>query len=108
MYRVLSVMKLQIITALGVGLALPLIAADKPQAKPETEAGYIRFREHDKGAVMEVAVIQMKNAKTGEQVDLIGAVHIGDKAYYEELNKIFKGYDRVLYEMVKPKEMDPA
>ena len=108
MYRVLSVMKLQIITALGVGLALPLIAADKPQAKPETEAGYIRFREHPKGAVMEVAVIQMKNAKTGAQVDLIGAVHIGDKAYYEELNKIFKGYDRVLYEMVKPKEMDPA
>ena len=114
MNRVLSVVKLRLITALGVGLALPLFAADKPQAKPqakpkaEAEAGYIRFREHPKGAVMEVAVIQMKNAKTGAQVDLIGAVHIGDKAYYEELNKIFKGYDRVLYEMVKPKEKDPT
>ena len=71
MYRVLFLIKLHLITALGVGLALPLFAADKPQAKPqakpkaEAEAGYIRFREHPNGAVMEVAVIQMKNAKTG-------------------------------------------
>ena len=116
MTRVLNVMKPHLIAALGVGLALPLFAADKPQAKlgakpkgkAEAEAGYIRFREHGKGAVMEVAILQMKNAKTGAQVDLIGAVHIGDKAYYEQLNKIFKGYDRLLYEMVKPKKMDPA
>jgi len=108
MNRVLTAMKPHLITALGIGLAWPLFAAEKPQAEAKAEAGYIRFREHDKGAAMEVAVIQMKNAKTGVQVDLIGAVHIGDKAYYEELNKIFKGYDRVLYEMVKPKKMDPA
>ena len=101
-------MKPHLISVLGGGLAWPLFAAEKPQVEAKPEAGYIRFREHDKGAAMEVAVIQMKNAKTGEQVDLIGAVHIGDKAYYEELNKSFKGYDRVLYEMVKPKEMDPA
>ena len=108
MNRVLAAMKPHLITALGVGLVWPLFAAEKPQVEGKAEAGYIRFREHDKGAAMEVAVIQMKNSKTGAQVDLIGAVHIGDKAYYEELNKIFKGYDRVLYEMVKPKKMDPA
>jgi len=101
-------MKSHWIAALAMSLALPLFAAEKPQAKPEAEAGYIRFREHDKGAAMEVAILQMKNAKTGAQVDLIGAVHIGDKAYYEELNKIFKDYDRVLYEMLKPKKLDPA
>ena len=108
MNRVLTAMKPHLITALGIGLAWPLFAAEKPQAEAKAEAAYIRFREHGKGAAMEVAVIQMKNAKTGAQVDLIGAVHIGDKAYYEELNKIFKGYDRVLYEMVKPEKMDPA
>jgi len=36
----------------------------------------------------------------GAVVDLIGAVHIGEKAYYEELNERFKGYDVVLYELV--------
>ncbi|MBC8326885.1 MAG: hypothetical protein H8E27_14795 [Verrucomicrobia subdivision 3 bacterium] len=114
MNRVLTNMKPYLIVVLGVGFSLPLLAADRPHAKSEAkpkgkaEAGYIRFREHGKGAVMEVAILQMKNAKTGAQVDLVGAVHIGDKAYYERLNTIFKGYDRVLYEMVKPKELDPA
>ena len=34
------------------------------------------------------------------EVDLVGAIHVGDKAYYEELNKRFKDYDVVLYELV--------
>jgi hypothetical protein len=41
-------------------------------------------------------------------VDLIGAVHIGEKSYYEKLNKTFEQYDAVLYEMVAPKNMRPA
>jgi hypothetical protein len=35
-------------------------------------------------------------------VDLIGAVHIGDKTYYESLNKAFAKYDAMLYELVAP------
>ena len=35
-------------------------------------------------------------------VDLIGAVHVGEKAYYEALNKQFEDYDAVLYELVAP------
>lgn len=33
-------------------------------------------------------------------VDLVAAVHIGDQEYYEELNRIFRNYDAVLYELV--------
>ena len=33
-------------------------------------------------------------------VDLVGAVHIGDLAYYDELNRRFKNYDALLYELV--------
>ena len=33
---------------------------------------------------------------------MIGAVHVGEKAYYEALNKRFEAYDAVLYEMVAP------
>ncbi len=35
-------------------------------------------------------------------VDLIGAVHVGEKDYYEALNKLFETYDVVLYELVAP------
>lgn len=36
------------------------------------------------------------------QVDLVGAVHVGDKEYYQKLNKRFEEYDVVLYELVAP------
>lgn len=34
------------------------------------------------------------------QVDFFGAVHLGDKAYYESLNERFRSYDSVLFELV--------
>ena len=45
-----------------------------------------------------------KLAKAGVTVDLIGAIHIGDKAYFEKLDKSFKKYDALLYEMVAEKD----
>ena len=36
-------------------------------------------------------------------VDLIGAVHIGEKDYYAKLDERFKEYDALLYELVAPK-----
>lgn len=36
------------------------------------------------------------------QVDLVGAVHIGDPSYYAELNERFRDYDVLLYELVAP------
>ncbi len=35
-------------------------------------------------------------------VDLIGAIHIGDTDYYHRLNERFRGYDKVLFELVMP------
>jgi len=40
--------------------------------------------------------------KTWPTVDLVAAVHIGDRKYYEELNRLFTEYDAVLYELVAP------
>ncbi|MGC3970316.1 MAG: hypothetical protein QM775_24185 [Pirellulales bacterium] len=39
----------------------------------------------------------------GAVVDLIGAVHVGDKKYYRQLNKKFTEYDALLYELLAPK-----
>jgi hypothetical protein len=46
-----------------------------------------------------------KNAD-GEKitVDLVSAVHVGDRSYFEKLNEEFKQYDVVLYELVAPKD----
>ena len=35
-------------------------------------------------------------------VDLIGAVHIGEKEYFQKLNKRFENYEAMLYELVAP------
>jgi hypothetical protein len=41
-------------------------------------------------------------ADEGVVVDLIGAIHVGDRAYYEGLNKRFEEYEALLYELVAP------
>ena len=74
------------------------------------EAKFIRVRRNDDGkpVALETAVVRYipkTSAKEGDNqvvVDLIGAVHVGDEKYYAELNKRFKDYDVLLYELVAP------
>ena len=54
---------------------------------------------------LQTAIVRFEStdaARKGFVVDLIGAVHVGEKAYYEALNKQFESYDAVLYELVAP------
>ena len=58
---------------------------------------------------MQTAIVRYSDAgakggagQPGIEVDLIGAVHIADKAYYRKLNQEFKQYDALLYELVAP------
>ncbi len=58
---------------------------------------------------MQTAIVRYTNANAKKsaidkptEVDLIGAVHIGDIAYYRKLNDHFKQYDALLYELVAP------
>ncbi len=39
-------------------------------------------------------------------MDLIGAVHVGTKQYYSDLNQRFRNYDSVLYELVADPEVN--
>lgn len=72
-----------------------LHAVEQKPAVPD----YVRFEEDDKGARLQTAVASFQNGK-GVTVDIIGAVHIADRAYYDALNTRFKTYERVLYELV--------
>jgi len=80
-----------------------------PTAAPATQPAenrFIRFVDDGTGTgggALQVAILSYRNEQ-GVLVDLIGAVHVGDRAYYEGLNTRFEEYDALLYELVKPKD----
>jgi len=51
-------------------------------------------------------VIQFGNSQRYPQttVELIGAIHLGEAQYYDQLNSMFSKYDALLFEAVMPKE----
>lgn len=59
---------------------------------------FIRVDEDVHAARLQTAVTRYE--KDGATVDLIGAVHIADKAYYQDLDKRFEGYEALLFEMI--------
>ncbi len=76
-------------------------------AVAEDTADYLRIERDAKGRplALETAIVRFapkQGDAKGPTVDLIGAVHIADKQYFDELNKEFEGYDVVLYELVAP------
>jgi hypothetical protein len=104
-----SIRRIPLLVALAL---LPLAACDDEEAKvektveasPSTE--FMRFERHADGSgALSVALVRYGDEE-GRVVDFIGAVHIGDAAYYELLNRIFRSYDSLLYEMVKAKKAD--
>lgn len=88
----------------AVAIACLAAAASFSRAADEGPK-FLRYVEQPGHERLETSILRLKN-KDGAVVDLIGAVHIADAAYYETLNQRFKEYDALLYEMVKPKEMD--
>jgi hypothetical protein len=79
-----------------------------------TEAWVRILRDDDEAPLaMETAVVRFVPADQfdpdrepgdyEQYVDLVGAVHIADQAYYDKLNERFEGYDAVLYELVAAK-----
>jgi hypothetical protein len=75
------------------------------ECKPEV-VEYLRIRRSDSGQplALETAIAKFVSGPQakypGIEVDLVGAVHIAENAYYRSLNKRFRSYDSVLYELV--------
>lgn len=84
----------------------PLMAGEAPATEsPEHFVRLVRD-EQQRPQQLQTVIVQMAAvpAAKGLTVDLIGAVHIADEAYYDELNRRFRNYDAVLYELVAPAE----
>jgi hypothetical protein len=89
----------------------PLLLAEQPAPvkkadKKPVASKFLRIKRDDnkQPVALETAITRYVPA-SGEgklEVDLIGAVHVGDKAYYEALNKALEKYDVLLYELVAP------
>jgi len=96
--------------AAGIALAGSSIAQEttvreltKADKKSATE--FLRMTKNAEGEpkTLDTAVTTYRAEATGGvTVDLIGAVHIGEREYYEELNRLFDKYDVLLYELVAP------
>lgn len=65
-------------------------------APPATD--FIRVERDEKSVKLQTAITRY--SKGDVHVDLIGAVHIADEAYYKKLNKTFTSYPVLLFEMI--------
>jgi hypothetical protein len=73
---------------------------------------YLRIARDDKGEpkALETAIVRFVPAdgtREGLSVDLVSAIHVGDRAYYDKLNDEFDQFEVLLYELVAPKGARP-
>jgi hypothetical protein len=89
-------------TGIMLLFAVPAVLPAQPAQTPQ-EPRFIRLKEEGgKPAALEIAITRYTNKSKTVTVDLVGVVHVGDRAYYQQLNKRFPTYDVVLYELVAP------
>ncbi|HEX5470305.1 MAG TPA: hypothetical protein VFW73_00370 [Lacipirellulaceae bacterium] len=99
--------------AQGRGKSQAITQPDTASAADTKDIGqdWVRMKYDAKGdpIAMQTAIVRYVPTKSAGKagaksvsVDLIGAVHIGDAAYYRRLNERFKQYDALLYELVAP------
>lgn len=79
------------------------VPTEKGKFPAATTSSFLRLESSPDGELksLQTSVTRFSTAAPdGVQVDLIGAVHIGEPEYYAELNKLFDTYDVLLYELV--------
>jgi hypothetical protein len=106
-YRCPSALVLLLASIFGAALG-PLPARGSERTEEGDDASrFVRVLRSDDGEPLGlqtsiVRYVPTDESNPGVTVDLIGAVHVADRDYYEELNRRFSSYDAVLYELVAP------
>ncbi len=87
-------------------IVLPIGGAHLSQGAEDESGQYVRLRcdASEQPLALETAIVRFRDKSQGLTVDLIGAIHIADRAYYDALNRRFKTYEAVLYELVAREE----
>lgn len=92
---IINGMKIKMSWARKVAAVAAMLATSSQQS---WGGDYVKVKETDTVAKLQTAVVAYE--KDGKRVELIGAIHLADRRYYEFLNKYFKNYDVLLFEMV--------
>lgn len=92
---IINRMKIKMSWARKVAAVAAMLAASNQQS---WGGDYVRVKKTDTVAKLHTAVVAYE--KDGKHVELIGAIHLADRRYYEFLNKYFKNHDVLLFEMV--------
>jgi hypothetical protein len=99
-----------IATALALALlAVPAMRGMAQQAAEEV--AFLRLSRDAKGdpVSLDTSIVRYRETAAAAEragrrepleVDLVGAVHLGGKSYYDTLDRLFRDYDAVLYELV--------
>ncbi len=82
-------------------------ADETKTAMPNPSEHFMRIRKDSRGRDVALETSVTRYELINEEgnritVDLIGAVHIGEKEYFEKLNERFEQYESLLYELVAP------
>jgi hypothetical protein len=86
---------------LAIAFGSSALAQDKAP-----EFARVTVDDQDQPTALQISITRYVPAANDRllEVDLVGAVHIGDPAYYDELNRRFRDYDAVLFELVASEE----
>lgn len=89
------------VLALLLCLALPAPAAPPAGRVAQTTNSRLRVA-RDAGGKPRALQTELTHITlgTGQQIDLVSALHLGEASYYADLNRRFTRYDVVLYELV--------
>ncbi len=99
-----SVLGVLLALFLAVGPPIGLTAEEKVPVEKSSDFFRLVPKEGKRTSKsFETAVVRFTDTKKKVEVDLVAAVHVGDREYYEELNRLFKKFDSVLYELVAEK-----
>jgi len=81
-------------------------ADSPPQEKKQADKFLRLLRDSDKVPIaLQAAIVRCAPSDRGTKgptIDLVAAVHVAEKSYYDLLNREFRKYDAVLYELVAP------
>lgn len=96
-----------ILRSFALFLAITAMSASSSFAQP-AHPELLRVSAEGSGpSYLQVPVVHYvlkKGPNSGATLDFYGAVHLGDTDYFESLNKRFKGYDAVLFELIADPE----
>jgi len=92
----------------AVGVVAAAEQAGRQTNQSEKKSRFLRLVRDAKKTptALEAAIVRCVSRDDGGKgvtVDLISAVHVAEKSYYQRLNREFRNYDVVLYELVAPK-----